>query len=90
MDLISPQKWSCWFSIGVQHCPEMSFPLRHLYRFFSAIWLYSTYIYIGGLQRVQRVSAHVLAPTLTKLIPDLARTGHAPAILHLGSHQKKT
>lgn len=86
MDLIPPQKWSCWFSIGLQHFSEMCLPLRHPYRFFSTIWLYSTYIYIGGLQRVQRVSAHVLAPTLTNLIPDLCWSKNwACSSLHLPS-----
>ena len=84
IDLISPQRWSCWFSIGVQRCSEMSLPLRHQYRLLSAVWLYRTYIYIGGLQRVQRVSAHVPASDLTNLIPDLCWSKNwACSSLHL-------
>lgn len=92
MDLVSLQKW---FSIWMQHFSEISLPLRHQHRLFSALWFFKTSICAGWLQRVQRVSAHVLgtqpdqsysSPVLGKQLDILQPL---PAMLLLGSYQKK-
>lgn len=82
MDLVSPQKWIYWFSIWMQHFSEISLPLWHQHRLFSALWDFRTSIYAGWLQRVQRVGAHVLwHPTWLTLFLTCAgeTTRHSPA-----------